>query len=395
MTGEPDEGHRTVDVRGAQGVQINPSGGNTQNIYNAAPPSLDDDLRTLDGVNPLMAYKLFSGRPPDRQLALLAAYAGATELIEAIFINQGAGSCADLLSALRVDRAVHLLDSLASDQQNKIMADMARELADKDSLDDAKARVKQWADVRPEHAARLLAEVAALDPAGGTHVGPRGAIHLLPGGPCFLLGLPSRLSAQLLLRLLPQSSPGTAGQHLASAQAADVDALLGQMVEFDPQHTATVMVVLGPKQAAAYLPQLRLKAGARLLMHMADAAPDTRDDFWRALPGPILGGLLVQIATDFPGSEVVPDRHPWTVGWPWIDVTSMLLMYAAPAATRLIRSGDGFAVSVKREAENARDVWRAARRTIRDSHYYRRQRNHLAVVTFVLAVALLATWTFA
>jgi hypothetical protein len=226
-------------------------------------------------------------------------------------------------------------------------------------------------------------------------MGPRAAIDLLPGGPRFLLELPSRQSAQLLLRLLPQPAPGTVGQHPAFARAPDVDALLGQLVEFDPQRTAMVMVEFDPKRARAYLAQLRLKAGARLLKHMAAATPDKGDDLCRALPGPMLAALLGQVATDFPGSEIVRDRRPWPVVWPGIAAALALFVYASPAAARLTGSGDGFAASVKREAANARDVWRAAQWTIRDVDHYRRQRNHLAVVTVALAVAPLVTWAFA
>jgi hypothetical protein len=139
-------GCRGIDLGHARGVQINQSGGNTQNNYNALP-SIDDDLRTLGGANPQTAYKLFSSRPPDRQLALIAEYTGAIELIKAVFTDQSAGRCADILRALRVDRAAHLLDGLAPEQQAKIMVEMARKLADKDSLDGARTRVKKWAEV--------------------------------------------------------------------------------------------------------------------------------------------------------------------------------------------------------------------------------------------------------
>nr|CTQ99224.1 hypothetical protein [Kibdelosporangium sp. MJ126-NF4] len=80
-------------------------------------------------------------------------------------------------------------------------------------------------------------------------------------------------------------------------------------------------------------------------------------------------------------------------GWPWIDASLALLVSIRHGMARLTGSDGKFTKSAQLEAKNLCDVWGAARGANKDSSFYRRQRNHLAVLVAVFTVAALLQLT--
>ncbi|MEV6596447.1 hypothetical protein AB0M36_06205 [Actinoplanes sp. NPDC051346] len=372
--------------RNLQGLQLNQAPGNMQINNFAAEVPLADDLRDLADFSTPAAYELFASRSDRRKVQLLAGSDNAPEMFRRFHERQGLDSSVRLLSYLQARRIHFLVRGLQAGPQSMILDRIARSLASQRSISDARAHLAEWAAFAPAVAARLLVQVSGFPPSAAARTGLDGAIDLMPEGPAFLLTLPPRIGAALLERLLPWN-------RATAAAASAMETLLGHLVMSDSPRTARMVAELKPSAIAWYLRRLRFRAAVMLMMHLSAIAPPAqRQAVLDALPRLWRSALLAGAAGPSPGAAepsypTCRQRPPSLSAWPWIDAVLTFFLYAGPAMSRILHRSPGLVAGVRREATDFRLLCRAAVHTARDRDYFRRQRNHVAILA-MLSIAL-------
>lgn len=399
MTHNADESQDPlIDARRAQGVAFHLGVGhnyvNNNYFQPVTEPLFHDVLHSIDSANQVAAYELYDQQQPGLKGKLLTESCWSQTFFEQDFARMGAEYCAALLYDMRIDRAEYLLAVLTAEAQREIEFYWARRLVNEKVVDNARTRVKEWADGNPTRAAHFLWCVAGLPATEGQLPGPRKAIELLPDGPSFLLGLDPQVGAPLLRLLLPQPGAEWDAPPQEFAKASQIDAFLSRLAEINAQGTAVLLIMLTPREMAGYLSRLRLIPGACLLAwYIRDAPTVSRDELCQALSRPMLAAALKYIKSQ--NADFLPADLPIPrlSGWPQVDATLTLLVCIRHGVARLADTGGKFKEAARHEAKNLCHVWREARRATKDLSFYRRQRNHLAVLAAVFAVIVLLQFT--
>ncbi|MFI6734811.1 hypothetical protein ACIBI9_17935 [Nonomuraea sp. NPDC050451] len=377
----PEKDSYAVDARYARGVQINSGPGGNSMVNNFfEQPSLDEDLRTLRLRDLEGAFRKFIECGRDRQVDLLSEYERAGEIANLICARKGPAQCAELLYGMAAERFMKRLGELTRDHRSAVMTQLAERLSKDGS--GAAVRLREYAAANPGRAAQLLIGITRVDSSSARFRTHRAA-QLLPGVE-YVLGLKDEMAAALLRALLFRYAVDSASgeRYPLPELTRDAPGLLERLVISDVHRTARLMAALGSaKLVAACIRRLRLASATRLLDGLAVVSQTGFEAVLRALPQPMAAVLLGRVSDSNAASV---SGRPWTSGWPWIDAVLALMTYANAIADRLV-SRAGLDAS---EIRNIQDIWRAACRTVKNSDYYRRQRNHLAGAAVVLFVGL-------
>ncbi|MEU8381704.1 hypothetical protein [Streptosporangium sp. NPDC048865] len=341
-----------------------------------ASPSLDEDLRSLRAHNLAYARRWLIEQDSVRRKKILNEYEKAHEILNDVCEHEGAGAVVDLLYGMNSNRLMWLLERLKSEYQQQVFLQLALRLAlDGDT---ARSNLAEYAKVDPGRTAHLLINVA--------HIQERGAgkfYNFLPGIG-FLISLPDQFAAPLLDVLV--FDPRLEGEQMTKRRP-EACMVLSRLIEEDIQRAAQLVAKLSPLRRSECVRLLRLAPAVKLLMILAELSLEVATDIVNRVPWPLGRALMGRAAQEADRKLERPGR---TTSWPWVDGSLAAIASLPYVANRIIHSGEEAAFSL--EIRNVRDTWQAASWAVKDSEYYRRQRNHIGWLAIVLAVIALLLW---